>query len=707
MRLRRRASEQEQLLLDSDLFDEQWYGERAGVRLDRAEAVRHYLEHGVPSGLSPHPLFDPAYVRRRLNPKRLARLGDGDPLSFVLRRGLKLATHPLLAPRAAGLIEGDLATWIKQRYAAWPQQPDGVPTPEPVVSVLVTCLAAPENALVAARAAAETTAMAGDAAEILVVDATGSTADGIVLDALVGLPGVRVVRGSAEPAAELVVLLHDDAAPERGWLAPLVAALETPAVLAASPLLIAPSGAIESAGAVYPTPGGLPYRLLADFPAEDAAPVGALRFPALTGGALALRRADLAVLGLEGSLGDLTEIDLCRRLAATRPGRFRMVTESRVRHRPHEVDLDARALFDERAHAAPLGGEEHRIWAACGYRVVGHEVQPPTNGAPRRIGVIEPVVVRSSLLEISETVRPLRWAIKNPAPSNPDERWGDTHFARALARALRDLGHEVVIDHHGAWTRSTSRHDDIDLVLRGPHPFDPTPAHPSIAWVISHPETVTAEEAHRYGRVVAASVPWAQQRSAEWGLRIEPLLQATDPELFHPGRAAPGSGAELLFVGSSRGEYRAIVRDAIEAGLPLSVYGANWDGLIPAAYVAAPYLPNEEVGAAYASARIVLNDHFDDMRREGFLSNRLFDAVASGARVVTDDVAGLGDLFGPAVRVYHDRDELVRLCDATASDETFGGFDARLVNAHRVGREHSFAARARVLVELAHDLLRG
>src|SRR5690348_7281499 len=111
MRLRRRPSEQEELLLGSDLFDEQWYGAQAGRRLDRAAAVRHYLDHGVAAGHSPHPLFDPGYVRRRLGPKRLARLGNGDPLTFVLRRGLTLATHPLLAPAAAGLVEGDLEAW--------------------------------------------------------------------------------------------------------------------------------------------------------------------------------------------------------------------------------------------------------------------------------------------------------------------------------------------------------------------------------------------------------------------------------------------------------------------------------------------------------------------------------------------------------------------------------------------------------------------
>jgi O-antigen biosynthesis protein len=160
----------------------------------------------------------------------------------------------------------------------------------------------------------------------------------------------------------------------------------------------------------------------------------------------------------------------------------------------------------------------------------------------------------------------------------------------------------------------------------------------------------------------------------------------------------------VLFVGSSRGEYRAIVRDAVAAGLPLTVYGANWADFLPEGLVAASYLPNDEVGAAYASAGIVLNDHFDGMRREGFLSNRLFDAVASGARVVTDDVAGLDDLFGASVRVYHDPDELARLCDPAVREEAFGSADARLATARRVGREHSFAARARALVELANEV---
>ena len=38
----------------------------------------------------------------------------------------------------------------------------------------------------------------------------------------------------------------------------------------------------------------------------------------------------------------------------------------------------------------------------------------------------------------------------------------------------------------------------------------------------------------------------------------------------------------------------------------------------------------------YSSAKIVLNDHWPDMRAHGFLSNRLYDALACGAFVISD-----------------------------------------------------------------------
>ena len=117
--------------------------------------------------------------------------------------------------------------------------------------------------------------------------------------------------------------------------------------------------------------------------------------------------------------------------------------------------------------------------------------------------------------------------------------------------------------------------------------------------------------------------------------------------------------------------------------------------------VRARSVPNDALAAAYASAGVVLNDHHEEMRRDGFLSNRLFDAVASGARVITDPVDGLAELFGPSVQPYTSVDDLRRLATLADPDAVFGDLAARREAAERVRTEHSFAARAARLVEVA------
>ncbi len=244
------------------------------------------------------------------------------------------------------------------------------------------------------------------------------------------------------------------------------------------------------------------------------------------------------------------------------------------------------------------------------------------------------------------------------------------------------------------------------LVLRGLEAFQPAYGQVNLAWVISHPELLTRREAACYDRVFAASHSWAEKMSRHWSLRIDPLLQATDPELFHPDRGRTDAGEPVVFVGGSRQHYRQIVRHSVASGLPLSVYGSDWEDLIPRHLIKATFVPNRELGALYASAGVVLNDHWEDMRREGFLSNRLFDAVASGARVISDDVAGLEGMFGSSVQVATDATSLAGLVRDDPLDHTFGTAEERRRVARRVHQQHSFERRAIQLLDTALELRR-
>lgn len=293
--------------------------------------------------------------------------------------------------------------------------------------------------------------------------------------------------------------------------------------------------------------------------------------------------------------------------------------------------------------------------------------------------------------------RPRRWAIKIGAedPATREE-WGDWHFALALRDALVELGEHAVVDLRRGWYRASADLDDVDVVLRGVAPYDPAPGRRSLLWVISHPDDVSVEEAGRYDHVFVASTAYAADAERRWERPVEPLLQATDPERFAVS-SDPALATEVLFVGNSRGVRRRIVADAIEAGLEPAIWGAGWEGLVPDHLVRGTHVPNHELARHYASADVVLADHWDDMRERGFVANRLFDAVASGAAVVSDDVPGVEELFGGAVRTYRDAEDLAEAVRAARSARRPGGAEAVA--------GHTFHDRAQRLVAWADGAL--
>jgi hypothetical protein len=60
-------------------------------------------------------------------------------------------------------------------------------------------------------------------------------------------------------------------------------------------------------------------------------------------------------------------------------------------------------------------------------------------------------------------------------------------------------------------------------------------------------------------------------------------------------------------------------------------------------------LPIDDIAKLYSSAKIVLNYHEDSQREWGMWNNRVFEALASGALLITDDAAGLGAEFAGGI----------------------------------------------------------
>ncbi|KRB81313.1 glycosyl transferase [Sphingomonas sp. Root710] len=295
----------------------------------------------------------------------------------------------------------------------------------------------------------------------------------------------------------------------------------------------------------------------------------------------------------------------------------------------------------------------------------------------------------------------LNIAIKIAAPEEEKAAWGDFHFAESLAAAIERLGHKARIDFRGQWYGHSIASEDLVIVLRGLIAYEPRPGQMCFLWNISHPDQVGFDEYDRYSRVYAASESHTALLDHIVRPPVAAMLQATDPSRFHPIEGA--TGPEVLFVGNSRGVDREIVRWAIEAGRPPVIYGDGWDGRVPADLVRAANVDNRELGALYAGAGAVLNDHWPSMRAFGLLSNRLFDVVGSGGRAISDRVPSMASVFGDAVAQVSGPAELAEAIEAMAARPR-GGPAAKLA-ADYVHAEHSFDARARTFIADAFAIL--
>lgn len=463
-----------------------------------------------------------------------------------------------------------------------------------------------------------------------------------------------------------------------------------------TPVVLGPDDVVVSAGAIRPHAALAPARLLEGHPAEDAEVLGRHEVfgavepvfvvdTALLGGAPETADESLAVVAVTNE-------------AAARDGASVVVEQvGRVRR------LGGRSVGALDQHAADLVASwadrpaDLDALAAAGFEVVGvtaervpvrhlvREARPVVSG-----GRVDP------RFTVEEDLPRLRWSIRiaaHPGPRGDD--WGDVFFADDLALALRRLGQRVHVDRRQAHGRPRSEHlDDVAVVLRGLDVTAPSPARHNLLWVISHPELVTPAELALFDRRYSAGAAWADETTQATGLLVEPLFQATDPARFSPD--GPRVDSSALFIGKTRRVFRPIVADAVEADLDLALYGEGWEDFVDHERIAGEFVPNAVLPDHYRGARVVLNDHWDDMRRFGLFSNRLFDAVSAGARVISDDVAGLDAVFGPSVQTYRDAADLRRLATdpaAWADDEVIAA------NARRVGREHSFDARARRLLE--------
>ena len=507
-----------------------------------------------------------------------------------------------------------------------------------------------------------------------------------------------------------VVFLNNDTEVTPEWLRNLVHPLDDKNVLGSQPRLLYPDGTLQGIGVVFSEHSALGYRIYVNQPGHSGVARLPRNFQAVSAVCLAMRATDFAeARGFDPIyVNGQEDIDLCLRLGRGEAS-FRYVSDSIVFHHegktPGRVEnIGANQEFFESRWKNSLVADDVDYYRLIRFRVGEHR---PDNDESHEAGIAVSHPHSVSTSEADQSVvghlQDHVVAIKIACPRpEPKDSWGDYHFAVSLAAALNRKGVKARIDFLETW--ETSEPADINLVLRGLSRFQPTPGAINLMWLISHPDMVAMDEMAEYDYVFVASDPRARELSGRVDAPVEVLLQCTDITRFHPDTFHEGKVSERLFVANSRMIERRVVREALDLDLEIDIYGKMWEGIAPASWIRGENIPNGELPRHYAGAGVVLNDHWDDMRERGFVSNRIFDALACGAPVVTDEVVGLpeelaqGCFFFGEGRSFREAVELASRSDRVVTAQ------AREI-AEIILRQHSFDARAARILEVLDDLI--
>ena len=252
--------------------------------------------------------------------------------------------------------------------------------------------------------------------------------------------------------------------------------------------------------------------------------------------------------------------------------------------------------------------------------------------------------------------------------------FGDYFTARELGDALEATGADVVylrLDGRG-WRRE-ARALDVIVSLLDRFPLREAPPDAlAVAWVRNWSERwLMREWFDEYDHVFATSEASCRLIRERSSARPQLMPLATNPARFHPVEPDPELAADLAFVGSYWGverEVQSVLPRLASAGLEVKVFGHGWDAVPGMRDLSRGPVPYDALPRVYSSAAVVVDDSGAHARPYGAVNSRVFDALACGAFVVTNDAEGVADLFGNGFPTWSDAASLQAHAELATGD---------------------------------------
>ena len=206
-----------------------------------------------------------------------------------------------------------------------------------------------------------------------------------------------------------------------------------------------------------------------------------------------------------------------------------------------------------------------------------------------------------------------------------------------------------------------------------------------------------------YDILLASSETACRELETRLGRKAVLFPIAANAERFRnapAGEDSPDYVCDICFTGNRFGK-REIEDELAPGELPWSVhiYGEGWNGVRAFAPYCRGHVPYGDMPKIYHSAKIALDDATASAGEAGSVNSRVFDALAAGCLVLTNNAVGAAETFEGRLPVYRDRESLEALLRKYLEDEQARREKVAELRAF-VLEKHTYGIRAEKLAEL-------
>lgn len=237
----------------------------------------------------------------------------------------------------------------------------------------------------------------------------------------------------------------------------------------------------------------------------------------------------------------------------------------------------------------------------------------------------------------------------------------------AMEKAFARVGYNVVSATEDNLYPDSAADAGVNIYVRGYGPFNEVKTNPKAVNVvyIRDYDSLFEQELKAFDGVATSSHDFYNYLIGA-GYATAYIPELTDPSVFYPA-PKPELESELLYV-SDNDRPSPAVAAAIEAGLPLQIYGRFWTGNIDDKYIKGEYIHDNDLGSYFSSAKINLVNVSEHEAQFAIIPSRVFDIAASKGFMIAPYNKEIEAVFGDAIPMFKNTEELKALYNRYAND---------------------------------------